>query len=141
MTHGKRGSKAYEVWDNMKQRCLNKNNTRYHDYGGRGITVCARWMKFINFYKDMGDPPRGKQLDRINNDKGYCKKNCRWSTRKEQGLNKRMFKNKTSKYKYVYYGTREKRWIVSKKINGKNAYFGRFKTEKEAGLASDRILG
>lgn len=82
-------SKIYIVWDHMVQRCINSNNKRYIDYGGRGIKVCKRWMKFENFLKDMGEAPEGLQLDRINNNKGYCKSNCQWSTREEQMRNTR----------------------------------------------------
>ena len=89
LTHEMTGTKIYNSWRAMKERCLNKNNLRYKDYGGRGITVCVEWLDFINFYKDMGDRPIDKTIDRINNGLGYCKENCKWSTIKEQANNKR----------------------------------------------------
>jgi len=74
----------------MRNRCTNFNYSGYKDYGGRGITVCERWMKFENFLEDMGEPPtKGHTLDRKNNDRGYCKSNCRWATKKQQMRNKR----------------------------------------------------
>lgn len=73
----------------MLARCYNPNNHAYSDYGGRGIVVDESWHTFENFYTDMGVAPEGLSLDRINNNKGYSKENCRWATPKEQGNNKR----------------------------------------------------
>jgi len=77
----------YYTWANMKDRCLNNKNKRWNRYGGRGITVCGRWLNFKNFYEDMGEKPAGKTLDRINNNDGYYKNNCKWSTPSEQQNN------------------------------------------------------
>jgi len=82
-------SRAYRVWRNMIQRCTNQRADAYARYGGRGITVCKRWRKFESFLADMGEPPPGHQIDRIDNDKGYFKCNCRWVTSKENGRNTR----------------------------------------------------
>ena len=80
----------HNIWRNMLDRCLNPNSTSYKNYGNRGITVCNTWLKFSNFYKDMGSRiTSSHSLDRIDNNKGYCKENCKWSTRKEQARNKR----------------------------------------------------
>lgn len=73
----------------MFGRCYNPNNHKYVDYGARGIKVCQRWWKFENFFTDMGHPPKGKSLDRIDNSIGYSKCNCRWATALQQGRNKR----------------------------------------------------
>ena len=74
----------------MKKRCLNKNHHAYARYHGRGIGVCDEWLDFKNFYKDMGDPTTDKHcLDRINNNKGYYKENCRWATHQENNSNRR----------------------------------------------------
>jgi len=89
--HSRKGkvSKTYNIWSNMKRRCSNYKNKRYKDYGGRGIKVCERWKKFENFLEDMGEIPKDKSLDRINNNGNYCPKNCKLSTIKEQNRNKR----------------------------------------------------
>lgn len=89
-THGKSTTRIYKIWSMIIDRCTNLKSNKYPGYGGRGITVCERWLEsFENFYADMGDRPSPKhQIDRIDNDKGYCKENCRWATPKEQCRNR-----------------------------------------------------
>lgn len=88
--HGEAGkSVEYAAWAMMKGRCLNPRHAAYANYGGRGIKVCARWMKFENFLADMGRRPAGRSLERKDNAKGYCKSNCVWATTMEQARNKR----------------------------------------------------
>lgn len=93
-THGQskrknqKPSKVYSCWSSMLNRCNNQNNAAYKRYGGRGITVCETWLKFENFLQDMGEPNLNESIDRINNDKGYYKENCRWATAKTQNRNK-----------------------------------------------------
>ena len=79
-------------WNNMRQRCLNQRHPAYPDYGGRGITVCKRWLGpngFIAFLADMGARPIGKSLDRRDVDGNYEPDNCRWATPLEQMRNRR----------------------------------------------------
>lgn len=73
----------------MFQRATNPKDPRWEDYGGRGITVCARWRRFEDFLADMGERPEGMSIDRINPDGDYEPGNCRWATMKEQRANRR----------------------------------------------------
>lgn len=80
--------RAYRVWVSMKYRCYNSKATGFKRYGGRGIKVCDRWKKsFKAFHDDMGDPPEGMQIDRIDNNGNYTKNNCRWATPQENVRN------------------------------------------------------
>lgn len=87
--HGMDRTLTHNTWTSMLQRCNYPQHKSYDLYGGRGITVCDRWMDFRNFYADMGDRKPGFSLDRINNGKGYYPENCRWATSFEQQNNRR----------------------------------------------------
>jgi hypothetical protein len=88
--HNAINTREYITWTNIKARCTNPNNSAYHNYGGRGITVCNRWLdSFENFYEDMGNCPKGFSIERINNDEGYNKSNCIWASSKTQSMNRR----------------------------------------------------
>ncbi len=82
-------SPTYHSWSSMVARCTNPNNARYASYMGRGITVDPRWLEFETFLADMGEKPDGTSLGRIDNNKGYYPKNCRWETQKQQQRNRR----------------------------------------------------
>lgn len=90
-SHGDSCSKTYNTWASMKQRCLNKNHVGYSNYGGRGITICKEWLEsYDSFLRDMGQKPSQKHsLDRIDNEAGYSKDNCRWALISEQVISRR----------------------------------------------------
>lgn len=87
----KQNPSEYYTWWNMRRRCIEKKNSRYSSYGGRGITTCKRWLNsFENFFNDMGKKPfRRASLDRIDNDRGYTPSNCRWTSQNIQANNTR----------------------------------------------------
>ena len=93
--HGYYGTPTYRSWSGMLYRCRKKGQKHWHD---RGIRVCRQWLKFEVFVKDMGNRPPDTSIDRIDNNKGYFKENCRWASQRTQCRNKsnnRLFKGKT----------------------------------------------
>ena len=82
-------SPVHNSWKSMLQRCYNRNNPAYKNYGSRGIRVCESWLQFNNFFADMGQRPAGMMLERVNNQQGYSAENCKWATRSEQNNNTR----------------------------------------------------
>lgn len=104
---GSKGSKAnklYRVWEGIKQRCNNHNDTAFHNYGARGITVSPEWANSFDTFATWALEngwKHGLDLDRIDNDKGYSARNCRVVDRSTNNLNTRMRKNNTSGFRGV----------------------------------------
>lgn len=98
-THNETGSRLYQLWASMKDRCKNPNARGYRHYGGRGITYCDEWEDYIPFrdWALANGYEQGLSIDRIDNDGNYEPSNCRWVTQKEQTLNTR--RNRHINYK------------------------------------------
>jgi len=122
----------YSVYKSMKQRCYNTKNKHFKNYGGRGITVCDRWLHdYKTFISDMGDRPEGMTIERIDNDKGYSPENCKWATKSEQQLNRRITN------KFIIDGKEIIPAIVAKQLGMKSdSILNRIKK----GLPLDKIL-
>lgn len=131
MSLWKKFPREYASWKMMKNRCDNENYKQFKDYGGRGINYSPSWSSFVNFFNDMGVRPENTSLDRRDNDKGYSKENCKWATRSQQSLNKRVYSRKVSSLAGVRVRP-NKTFSAQITIDGRKVSLGTFKTEQEA---------
>jgi len=121
-----RHHELYPIWNMMKQRCYNPNNSRFQSYGARGITVCERWLNsFANFLADMGERPPGLTLDRKDTNGNYSPDNCVWSDRRTQDHNRRCMHEGTCIRKHG------NRYRVLIRLNG-HQHYRSFETLAEA---------
>lgn len=130
--HSMCGTRVYHSWYNMKDRCTNRNNPQFKDYGGRGITYDPKWETFEGFYEDMGERPEKLTLDRINNNGNYEKGNCRWATYYQQNSNLRRRSINTSGKTGVYQLKGSKRWHAEIGSEGVKYYLGSFEEFQNA---------
>lgn len=88
-SHGMRETPTYNIWCHMKRRCQTPTDPDFHHYGERGISVCARWQTFENFFADMGEAPKGFSIERRDVNGNYEPSNCEWIKATEQPRNTR----------------------------------------------------
>lgn len=123
-THGCSKTRLYSIYHNIKSRCYNKNNNRYSDYGGRGISVCSEWLSSFDKFKDWAFEngyEDGLTIDRIDNDGPYSPDNCRWSNLETQVNNKR----KTIYFEFFGIKKSLRQWVDFMGWNYKK-YYGRY---------------
>ena len=140
-THGLSGHILYAKWVNMMHRCYSKNNKRYFDWGGRGITVCDKWHNVANFIEDMYPSYiNGLTLDRKDNDKGYSKDNCRWVDKSTQVINQRIRRTNTSGYVGVTWAKNKGMWSARVQIFKRGKHIGYYLSKEEAVQARDNYI-
>lgn len=129
--HGMHKSPEYAAWEGMKDRCYNKNKSKYKNHGGRGIIMCEEWKNsFLAFYRDMGNKPEGTSLDREDNDGNYEKENCRWTDITTQNINK--IPSRPNKYGYIGVSVSHSRFKAEISFDKKKWHIGTFDTSDEA---------
>lgn len=135
-THLMTDTPEFTAWKNMKRRCMDKNIQAYKNYGGRGIKVTGRWIGrsgFANFFEDMGLRPSTKHsLDRIDNNKGYYKENCRWTTRRVQNINQRIKSNSTTGITGVNFHKPSGKWRAVIGVDGHKIALGAYTNIQDA---------
>jgi hypothetical protein len=141
-THGLSGHPLYRIWRGMIRRTTNPNHPDWEFYGGRGISVCKKWMDFLVFYKEMISTYREDlSLDRVDNNRGYCKSNCRWTDRSTQAQNTRVIHaNNTSGFRGVTWNKRCGKWQGQIRVNGHLYFLGLYESKESAAIAYNSYI-
>lgn len=128
--HGMSTDPLYHCWIAIKARCLNPHHPEYRRYGGRGITICDRWINdFSAFLRDMGPKPSPKHsIDRVDVNGNYNPANCRWATTHEQNANRR----DNNEVCGVYFDESRNKWRADLTVRGKKYFLGRFYDKETA---------
>ena len=140
ITHGLYGHPIYNIWSGMTNRANNSNHHAYKNYGGRGISICDRWNNIENFIADMYPSYKnGLSIDRIDNDKGYFKDNCRWVTCDIQARNTRVLRtDNTSGYRGV--SMQRGKWLAQIYVNSKPIRIGTHINKIDAAKAYNKYV-
>lgn len=141
-THKMSYTRIYRIWKKIKARVNAKDGINYKNYVLRNITMCKEWEDFNKFYEDMKDGYSDDlSIDRIDNNKGYYKENCRWTNSQVQCSNTRILKStNTSWYRGVTMRKEINKWKSQIKVNYKNIHIGYFETKLEAAKAYDQYI-
>lgn len=127
--------KIRNTWNGMRNRCCNPNSSDYQHYGGRGITICDRWMEYENFYQDMSPTWfEGATIDRIDNDGNYTPENCQWLTRSENVKKENINKLSSGKH-HLTSGSIQREANRNRVDNGTHNFLGR-----DNGIARNLVL-
>lgn len=138
-THGRTNTPEYPVWAAMIQRCTKSTYSEYHNYGGRGISICKEWMRFENFIADMGDRPSKKHtLERVDNDGNYEPSNCIWATRFQQSINQRIRADNKTGYRGVSLNKVSGKYYAKICVNKKQIHLGCFELINDAITAREK---
>ena len=141
-TSGMTGTRLFNIYNGMKQRCYNKNAQSYHNYGGRGINMCDEWLNSRDaFYAWAMDNGYSDELsiDRIDNNQGYFPNNCRWATRSQQAKNQRLRKTNTTGFVGIE-KIKEDSFHAYVSDNYTKFFIGRFSNKQDAAIARDAFI-